>query len=138
MAAKDRFHDAVTTALVKDGWSITHDPLPLDFDSARVQIDLGAERLIAAQRGVEKIAVEVKSFLAASTIYEFHLAIGQCFSYRIALRAQEPNRQLYLAVPVFTYEEFFRRPFAGQTVQEAQLSLVIYEPSQEVIVEWIR
>lgn len=63
MAAKDRFHDAVRAALVKDGWLITHDPLPLDFDSARVQIDLGAERLIAAQRGTEQIAVEVKSFL---------------------------------------------------------------------------
>jgi hypothetical protein len=38
-------------------------------------VDLGAERLIAAERNLEKIAVEVKSFLAASTIYEFHLVV---------------------------------------------------------------
>ncbi|MEQ9367467.1 MAG: XisH family protein [Coleofasciculus chthonoplastes F3-SA18-01] len=98
MSAKDRFHQAVKTGLIKDGWTITHDPLSLDFDNARIQIYLGGERLLAAERSSEKIAVEVKSFLAPSTIYEFHLAVGQCFSYQIALRSQQPERQLYLAV----------------------------------------
>ena len=27
MPAKDIYHDQVKTALVKDGWTITHDPL---------------------------------------------------------------------------------------------------------------
>ncbi len=62
MSAKDRFHEAVKIALIKDGWIITHDPLFLDFDNARLQIDLAGEQVIAAARGVEKIAVEVKSF----------------------------------------------------------------------------
>lgn len=137
MAQKDRFHDAVRNALLKEGWTITHDPLYLDFDSARVQIDLAAERLLAAQRGSEQIAIEVKSFLAASTIYEFHLAVGQCMSYRIALRTQEPERQLYLAIPVFTYEEFFRRPLAKETLQEARIKLLVYEPKEETVVQWI-
>jgi hypothetical protein len=137
MSAKDRFHEAVKTALIKDGWIITHDPLFLDFDNARIQIDLAGERLIAAERDHDKIAVEVKSFLSASTIYEFHLAIGQCFSYRIALRSQQPERQLYLAVPTYTYDEFFRRPFAQQTIQESQTHLLVYEPTQEVILQWI-
>jgi hypothetical protein len=137
MSAKDRFHEAVKTALIKDGWIITHDPLFLDFDNARIQIDLAGERLIAAEREHDKIAVEVKSFLSASTIYEFHLAIGQCFSYRIVLRSQQPERQLYLAVPTYTYDEFFRRPFAQQTIQESQTHLLVYEPTQEVILQWI-
>ena len=137
MSAKDRFHEVVKTALIKEKWIITHDPLPLDFDNARIQVDLGAERLIAAERNLEKIAVEVKSFLGASTIYEFHLAIGQCFSYRIAIREQQPERQLYLAVPIFTYQEFFCRPFAQQIIKEAQISLIIYEPMEEVILQWI-
>ncbi|MEL7034492.1 MAG: element excision factor XisH family protein [Cyanobacteria bacterium J06592_8] len=137
MSAKDRFHDTVKTALIKDGWTITHDPLFLDFDSARIQVNLAGEKLITAERDLEKIAVEVKSFLGASTIYEFHLAVGQCFSYRIALKAQEPERQLYLAVPIFIYQDFFRRPFAQQTIQEAQLNLVTFEPTQEVISQWI-
>jgi hypothetical protein len=137
MSAKDRFHEAVKTALIKDGWIITHDPLFLDFDNTRIQINLAGERLIAAERDHDKIAVEVKSFLSASTIYEFHLAIGQCFSYRIALRSQQPERQLYLAVPKYTYDEFFRRPFAQQTIQESQTHLLVYEPTQEVILQWI-
>jgi len=90
MSAKDRFHETVKTALLKEGWTITHDPLYLDFDSARIQIDLAGQKLMAAEKGLEKIAVEVKSFLAPSTIYEFHLAVGQCFSYRIALSSQDP------------------------------------------------
>ena len=137
MATKDRYHDAVCNAIIKDGWTITHDPLYLDFDSARVQVDLAAERLLAAQRGTEQIAIEIKSFLSASTIYEFHLAVGQCMSYRIALRAQEPERQLYLAVPNFTYKAFFSRPLAKETTEEAKIKLLVYDPEQEAVVRWI-
>lgn len=66
--AKDLFHETVKLALQKDGWMITHDPLPL-LDKARnidYEIDLGAEKLIGAERGQEKIAIEVKNFLRAS------------------------------------------------------------------------
>ena len=136
MSADDRVRDTVKTALTQEGWSITHDPLYLDFDSARLQVDLAGEKLIAAERGLEKIAVEVKSFLAPSTVYEFHLAVGQCFTYRVALRSQEPDRQLYLAIPWFTYKEFFCRPFAEITIQEAQLNLLVFDPNREVIVQW--
>nr|WP_293156119.1 element excision factor XisH family protein [Okeania sp. SIO2C9] len=38
-------------------------------------MDLGAEKLIAATKNGEKIAVEIKTFLAASTIYEFTLRL---------------------------------------------------------------
>lgn len=67
-----------------------------------MEIDLGAERLLAAEREGEKIAVEVKSFLAhTSAISTFHTALGQFINYRAALRQEEPNRALYLAVPDF-------------------------------------
>lgn len=137
MSAKDKFHDAVKTGLIKEGWKITHDPLYLDFDNTRVKVDLAGEKLIAAERNLEKIAVEVKSFIAASTIYEFYLAVGQGLSYRIALGEQEPERQLYLAVPIFIYQEFLRLPLAQKTLQEAKLSIMLYEPDEEVIVQWI-
>jgi hypothetical protein len=45
-------------------------------------IDLGAERLIAAEQAGRKIAVEVKSFLAPSRISEFYVALGQFLTYR--------------------------------------------------------
>jgi hypothetical protein len=38
-----------------------------------MEIDLGAEKLICAEKGIEKIVVEVKSFLSRSLTYEFFI-----------------------------------------------------------------
>jgi XisH protein len=116
--AIDLFHSVVKDALIKEGWQITHDPFPVDYGDVQMQIDLGAERLIAATKDQEKIAVEVKSFINLSAISEFHTAVGQYLNYRRALRSQEPNRILYLAVPKQTYDEFFRLRFIQEGVQE--------------------
>lgn len=137
MSAKDQFHNIVKASLIKAGWTITHDPLYLNFDNTKVQVDLAGQQLIAAEQELTKIAVEVKSFLSPSTLADFHVAVGQCWNYRIALRAEEPDRTLYLAVPIFVYQDFFRRPLAQQVIQEAQINLLIFEPNQEVISEWI-
>lgn len=96
--AKDKYHEAVRKALVKDGWTITHDPYTISAGSKEVYIDLGAERIIAAEKGIEKIAVEIKTFRSASDIYDFERAIGQYVLYHSALRRREPERVLYLAV----------------------------------------
>jgi len=50
MTAKDIFHDAVSIALQKDGWTITHDPLFIRFDESKLYIDLGAEKTIGAEK----------------------------------------------------------------------------------------
>jgi XisH protein len=55
--AKDLFHQVVKDALVKDGWNITHDPFPVDYWDVQIQIDLGAERLLAATKDQTIIAV---------------------------------------------------------------------------------
>jgi hypothetical protein len=136
--ARDLFHTVVKDALIKDGWQITHDPFPVDYGDVQMQIDLGAERLIAAIREQEKIAVEVKSFTKPSAISEFHTAVGQYLNYRRALRSQEPNRILYLAVPSQTYDEFFRLRFIQEGVQEYQISLIVYEVEDRSIVQWIK
>jgi XisH protein len=99
MPAQDRFHQAVVHALEKEGWTITHDPLTLRFGAESVQIDLGAERLIAAERGTEKIAVEIKTFDGSSDIYALHGALGQYLVYLVALKKLEPDRKLFLALP---------------------------------------
>ena len=57
MPARDIFHHAVRLALQKDGWTITHDPLTIDLADGQLQVDLGAERLIAAQKNHQQIAV---------------------------------------------------------------------------------
>ncbi len=113
MAAKDIFHDAVKTALQKDGWAITDDPLHLRLSGViDLYIDLGAEKLLAAEKEGQKIAVEIKSFLGASAISDFHHALGQFTNYRYALEDTEPDRTLYLAIPLDIYDEFFTLPFS--------------------------
>lgn len=85
MSAKDIFHDVVRVGLEKEGWVITADPLSLKFGDSQIYIDLGAERILAAEKGDEKIAVEVKTFASDSVMFSFHLAIGQFINYQVAL-----------------------------------------------------
>jgi hypothetical protein len=137
MSARDLFHEAVKRGLEKSQWQISSDPLELEWDEVRVKIDLAAERLIAADRGEEKIAVEIKSFISPSPISDFHTALGQFLNYRIMLEVQDPDRQLYLAVPIDTYNIFFQSRFAQTAIQRYQISLIVYSPSLEEILQWI-
>ncbi|NJO72567.1 MAG: fatty-acid oxidation protein subunit alpha [Leptolyngbyaceae cyanobacterium RM1_406_9] len=135
--ARDRFHKVVKAALVKDGWTVTHDPLQIKVGGVDMEIDLGAESLLAAERAGEKIAVEVKSFLtSASAISEFHTALGQFINYRGALRREEPDRVLYLAVPNLTYNSFFQLDFPASMLEENAVKLIVYDIELEQIVQW--
>ncbi|MEH2358165.1 XisH family protein [Nostoc sp.] len=136
---KDVFHQQVKKALIKDGWIITHDPFTIRISEAiKLQIDLAAENAIAAERNTEKIAVEIKSFIADSDISEFHTALGQYLNYCQALEEQEADRILYLAVPSETYQNFFQLPFVQRALQRYQVKLIVYDPKQEEIRQWIR
>jgi hypothetical protein len=137
--AKDAFHEQVKNALIKDGWKITNDPLTIRISEAvKVQIDLAAETAIAAERDTEKIAVEIKSFIADSDISEFHTALGQYLNYCQALEEKQPERIVYLAVPNETYQDFFQLPFIQRAIARYQVKLIIYDPKQEEIRQWIR
>lgn len=87
MPVKDMFHNCVKNSLIKDGWTITHDPFHLRLTRKNLFVDLGAERLIAADRSTEKIAIEIKSFTRASDIKDLEDALGQFILYeRVMLR----------------------------------------------------
>ncbi|MBD2200632.1 MULTISPECIES: XisH family protein [Calothrix] len=136
MSARDVFHEVVKIALQKDGWQITHDPLLFNVGGVKMSIDLPAEKLIAAERDNEKIAVEVKSFLEkSSAISEFHTALGQFINYRGALRRRVPERMLYLAVPLTTYKTFFQLDFPKDMVEENRVKMIVYDVENEVIIE---
>ncbi|NEQ79539.1 MAG: fatty-acid oxidation protein subunit alpha [Moorea sp. SIO2I5] len=137
MSAKDQFHDLVKDALINDGWIITHDPYRIDLGFTDLYIDLGAERLIAAERNNEKIAIEIKSFLSTSRISEFHGAIGQFINYRLALEDEEPDRTLHLAVPNTIYSAFFSYPFIQKSIKRNQVPIAVYDISQPRITQWI-
>ncbi|MEM7536134.1 MAG: element excision factor XisH family protein [Chloroflexota bacterium] len=127
----------IINALDKEDWCITDDPLYIRFLDANLKVDLGAERMIAAEKGNEKIAVEIKTFLRSSLLSEFHKAVGQYLDYKIALQYKQPERVLYLAVPIEAYEAFFLTEFGKFATQHHQLNLMVYEPEGEVILEWL-
>ncbi len=136
MSAKDKFHDAVKNALVKDGWTITHDPFRLDFGFTDTYIDLGAEKFITADKDDEKIAIEIKSFISKSELYEFYTALGQFLGYRMALKRVEPERVLFLAVPKETYNNLFHQTIISDLVLENNVKIIVYNSVKEVIEEW--
>ena len=136
MPAKDAFHQVVKIALQKDGWQITHDPYTLQAGTIELYIDLGAEKVVAAEKDGQKIAVEIKSFIGPSKISQFYTALGQFISYRAALQQQETDRILYLAVPSNVYDSFFTMGFIQSLVQQNQVHLMIYDIEQEAIAQW--
>jgi XisH protein len=135
--AKDLFHDAVKKGLEKEQWIITDDPLSLKFGDTRIYIDLGAEKVLAAEKGTEKIAVEIKTFASDSVVFDFHVALGQFLNYQVVLENKDPSRQLYLAVPEEVYDTFFQSLLAKAVVEKYQIKLMIYDPEHEVIVKWL-
>jgi XisH protein len=134
--AKDLFHDVVRHALEKEGWIITHDPLFISFGGVEMYIDLGAEQILGAERNGEKIAVEVKSFIGFSATTEFNAALGQFLKYQLALEEDQPDRILYLAIPLDTYRSFFSLELPRRLIERYQVHLIIYNPKKEEIFKW--
>lgn len=91
----------------KDGWTITHDPFPLQIGKKRLSADLGAERLISAEKELQKIVVEVKSFVGQSDVKDLQQALGQYVLYSQILNEMEVKRVLYLAVSQPTFNSVF-------------------------------
>ena len=69
-------------------------------------------------------------------ITDFYAALGQFLSYRLGLASVEPNRKLYLAVPIDVYRTFFQSEFTQAAVQQYQVFLIVYDSKNEVIVQW--
>lgn len=136
--AKDLYHEAVKKALINDNWIITHDGYRLGDKELEYEVDLGAERLLAATNGKEKVLVEVKSFAGQSKAYEFHRALGQFNSYLLALEEQEPDRTLYVAVPNFIFDSFFQKALIKRTIQRYQMKILVFDPVHQNIVQWIK
>ncbi len=136
MPSKDIYHDVVCNALIKEGWTITHDPLFLR-GKKDMYVDLGAERLIAAQKAKDAIAVEVKSFVGASGMVNLEKALGQYLIYRDVLQAQNSTRKLYLALPEVAQADIFDEPLGQLLTDKYSLSLIIFDIEKEVITQWI-
>ncbi|MEO0806772.1 MAG: element excision factor XisH family protein, partial [Cyanobacteria bacterium J06643_4] len=49
-----------------------------------------------------------------------------------------PDRDLFLAVPVETYRDFFQMPFIQTSLTRHNVNIIIYDPVQESVEEWIK
>ena len=103
-----------------------------------MHLDLGAERVLAAEKGIRKIAVEIKTFAGASLIADLEDAVGQYVVYRIALRRVEPERELFMAVPQPIVENQFRERELWKAFLSDEGGKVLgYNVEREEITEWL-
>ncbi|MDJ1169174.1 element excision factor XisH family protein [Roseofilum sp. BLCC_M154] len=137
MPAHDLYHNTVKAALEKDNWKITNDPLTLQYGGKDLFVDLGAKKILAAEKYGEKIAVEIKTFLGRSAMYELEKAVGQYIVYRNILEEVENDRTLYLAIPKIAYKEVFEERLGNLILTKNKLRLLVFDPSNQEVVTWI-
>lgn len=136
MPARDHLHAHVRKALEGDGWTITHDPLRLRWRKKDVYVDLGAERFIGAEKGLIRIAVEVKSFTGPSPIDALEKALGQFTLYHDILERVDPDRELYLAVSDAAYADIFEDAMGELLLDNRRIKLLVFNIETEVIERW--
>lgn len=137
MPAKDIFHDCVKAALIKDGWEITHDPFSLRIGKKDLFIDLGAEKLLAAEKNNQYIAVEIKSFIGPSGMRDLETAIGQYVVYQNVLSVTAPERLLYLAIRESIFVNFFQDELGKLLLERQSLKMLTFDPESEEVIQWI-
>lgn len=135
--AKDIFHDVVRSSLEAEGWRIVEDPMTIKVGDTQIYIDLSADKMIAANKDDLKIAVEIKTFIGASLVFNFHVAIGQFINYQAVLEQIEPERKLFLAIPLDIYQTFFQSVLAQSVLTKQDIPLIVYDPQKEVDLKWI-
>lgn len=137
MPAKDIYHDCVKNALLKDDWIITHDSFTLKWGKREMYIDLGAEKLLAAEKVDQKIAVEVKSFIGPSPVKDIRDTLGQFIWYNDILARTEPERVLYLAIRQAIFYNLFENDIGQILLENQRIRLIVFDPKTQGIIKWI-
>ena len=138
MPAKDVYHEAVKNALIKEGWTITADPYPLEYEDVELYPDLAVEKFISEDQKQRKIIIEIKSFISSSLMKDFELALGQYILYRNLIQlSQDEYQEIYLAIKDEIYDTFFQRKSIKAVVKLNQVALLVINTDKEEIVQWI-
>jgi hypothetical protein len=80
--------------------------------------------------------VEIKSFVGRSDIVEMERTIGQHLLYESVLAELEPTRALYVAVTQVALERVFTGRLGRLVLARTGMRLLVFDPVQEVIVQW--
>lgn len=136
--ARDLIHYHVRRALEKEGWNIKSDPYRLSVDGVTLEIDLGAEKVVQAEKNGEKIFIEIKTFNQKSILYAFYGAFGQYICYRDGLRDSDINAPLYLAIPLSVFEKIEENLFLSQRIRQHNVKVIVVDTINEIIEKWIK
>jgi len=138
--ARDIFHDQFRRALEKDGWTVTHDPFSFRVLGVEGEVDLGAEKILAAEKDQDghkvRIVVEIKSFIGPSFMRDFHVAVGQYTNYKVFIDVTDAERQLYLAITKTVFDKKFTIPGVQLVLQVAGIKVVTFDEVTETIISW--
>lgn len=135
--AKDIIHNAVKNALINDGWVITADPYRIKAGDIQVYADLAADRPIAAEKGTQKIVVEIKSFVGHSMINDLYEALGQYLIYLRLLETTASDRKLWLAVSDIVFHDFFQMEAIQDVVTKYGVDILVVNIESEEVEQWI-
>ena len=81
--------------------------------------------------------MEIKSFINPSFITAFYEAVGKFSSYGAMLGIKEPERQLFLAVPMITYNKEFDEIVVAAVVKQLNIKIMVYNPITKSVEQWI-
>jgi hypothetical protein len=132
LPAKDRYHDRLKRALIKDQWLITDEQVKLKICDRRLWIDIEAEH----QTERTLILVEVKEMMSASQVDDLSNSVGQYLMYRVALESKNIPISLYMAVSTSTFQGILSEEIGQLMIERFQIALIVFNPDSEVITEW--
>ena len=134
MPAKDRYHDAVVHALIKDGWTIAAEQLFIRLAGRRLWIDI---RAVKASEQLA-IVVEVKGFENMPSPVDYLAdAVGKYVLYLGALDSVSIDAPLYMAIPVVAHQGILSEEIAQRAMQRVGIKLIVFDPVGEEITQWM-
>jgi hypothetical protein len=132
LPAKDRYHDLLKNALIKDQWDITDEQVKLKIGDRRLWIDLEASH----QTENRLILVEVKEMVSASQVDDLANSVGQYLMYRVALENKNIQIPLYMAVSTTTFQGILSEEIGQLLIDQFGISLIVFDPDNEEVTEW--
>ena len=131
MPAKDKFHDAVIAALIKDGWRVDEEQVELVMDNRILWIDL------RAVKDNKSILIEIKSFISKSQVEDLAQSIGKHELYRVILKSKKSDESLYLAVPYSAYQGILNERLGRMVFHDLRIKYLVFDAQKEIIRAWI-
>lgn len=98
-------------------------------------VDLGIEKLFAADKDGRRIAVEVKSFLGPSLVKDLEQALGQYIMYSQVLSRQYSECMLYLAITQNVFSEFFSEELPQLMIELNHIKLLVFDPEAKEVIQ---